>query len=366
MWYNHRRGGNYHDYKTDALLARDVGSHKVITMAPGLANTLTRTLPLVLILSTLTACGNVITPELSTTTLVEDTLSPAGPATQLRPTDMMSLSTPVTTATPTVTPTPIVHVVQSGDTLLGIALDYGVDVETLQQLNGIQDPQALQVGQELTIPTGKEAAEEAPGLLLPTPTPLPFGVRGVAFYETPVGSLRCLGEVVNTTDVTLTNVQVRVTLFSETGEPAAEADVFVIADLIPPGGRAPFSLLFTSPPATWASPQVTVIRGEAAGMLTDSYVPIAVIEAAGQPAGPQFQVSGVVRNDSAELPAGSVSVIVTTYDDQGSVTGARQFQVELDGALVPGATAPFSLLFSSHGDTPADFNIVALGRIPRE
>jgi len=313
-------------------------------------------------LSLLAACSNVITPSQP----AADTPPTDAPVSTIRSTTMSPLSTPVTTAIPTVTPTAIVHVVQSGDTLLGIALDYGVDVDALQALNGIANPQSLQVGQELIIPTGEEEITDAPGLLLPTPAPLPFGVRGVAFYETPVGSLWCLGEIVNPTDVTLTNVQVRVTLFDADGNQAAEADAFATADLIPPVGRSPFSILFTRPPEVWTSPQVTIIRGEAAGALADSYVPIGVVEAIGQSAGPQFQVSGVVRNESAEQAAGSVSVIVTTYDDQGAVTGTRQAQVELGELLAPGATAPFTLLFSFHGAEPANFNAVALGHVPTE
>jgi len=218
----------------------------------------------------------------------------------------------------------------------------------------------------LIIPTGEEQVADAPGLLLPTPSPLPFGVRGVAFYETPVGSLWCLGEIVNTTDVTLANVQVRVALLDADGNQAAEADAFAAADLIPPGGRSPFSILFTSPPEVWANPQVAIVRGEAAGSLADSYVPMMVVEATGQSSGPQFQVSGVVRNESAERTAGSVTVIVTTYDGQGAVTGTRQAQLELGDALAPGTTAPFTLLFSFHGDEPVDFSVVTLGRVLTE
>jgi len=315
----------------------------------------------------LTACSNVITPTQPLTVTPLSGASPVSPATILPPGTMALPSTPVTTATPTVPPTPIVHVIQSGDTLLGIALDYGVDVDRLQSFNNIANPQSLQVGQELIIPTGgDDAAADMPGLLLPTPTPLAFGVRGVAFYETPVGSLWCLGEIVNTTDVALANVQVRVTLFDANGERAAEADASAAADIIPPGGRSPFSILFTSPPAAWTNPQVVIIRGEAATALADSYAPVGVAEVAGQPSDPQFQVSGIVRNESAEQVAGSVTVIVTTYDDQGLVTGTRQAQVELEEPLAPGATAPFTLLFSFHGDGPADFNVIALGRIPSE
>ncbi|MFQ6101924.1 MAG: LysM peptidoglycan-binding domain-containing protein [Anaerolineae bacterium] len=331
----------------------------------GLESRLIRSISLAVALIVLAACGQVITPQPTIETSLAGT-STLAPAFTPRPTVTAPLLPPADTATPTITPTPIIHVVQEGDTLLDIALDYGVDVNALQALNGIENPQALQVGQELIIPTGEEATEATSGLLLPTPTPLPFGVRGVALYETPVGGLWCLGEIVNTTAFTLTNVQVRVTLFDAAGERLTEVDVFAAGDLIPPGERSPFGVLFTSPPAAWASPQVTIIRGEAAGPLADSYVPITVAEVEGQPSGPQFRVSGVVQNASAEQAASSVYVIATTYDAQGSVTGFRQGMVELEGTLAPGATAPFDLLFSFHGDAPTDFNVIALGRVPAE
>lgn len=64
----------------------------------------------------------------------------------LRPTD----ATPP--PTPTATPTPVIYVVQSGDTLLQIALQYDVDVEALAARNGIEDPRSLRTGARLVIP----------------------------------------------------------------------------------------------------------------------------------------------------------------------------------------------------------------------
>jgi LysM repeat protein len=316
----------------------------------------------------LVACGQmpIITPEAASvdgpvngTSLPTSTPVPGVTATPppLPPAD---------TATPTVTPTPVIHVVVEGDTLYSIAFDYGVSPDTLQSINGIENPQLLSIGQELIIPTEEETADTTSNLLLPTPTPLPFGVRGIAFYETPVGSLWCLGEVVNTTAVTLTNVQLQVTLYGEDGEPAAGSDAFAAADLIPPGARSPFGVLFTAPPQTWANPQVTVIRGEVAGGLAASYVPISVADVTGQPAESQFLVSGTVQNASGTLAAGYVYVIATAYNADGLVTGFRQERVPLDGPLAPGVPVPFNLLFSFHGGSPADFDVIALGRVPAE
>lgn len=317
-----------------------------------------------IVMTVLTACGgNVITPEAGISTPNARPSSPTPDPTGLHPTSMAPIVTPITTATLTVTPTPMVHVVQSGDTLLGIALDYGVDVDALQAINGIDNPLALQVGQELVIPTGQEEAMDAPGLLLPTPTPLTLGVRGVAFHETPVGSLWCLGEVVNTANADLTNVQVRVTLFNENGEIAAEVDAFAAVELIPPGERSPFSILFTSPPASWTSPQVMIIRAETAGELADTYVPITLAQVEGQTVDPQFQVNGTVQNASGERTAQRVMVYVTTYDSQGNVTGIREVRVEMEEPLAPGGTAPFSLLFAYHGDPPTDYHVFAQGHV---
>jgi len=320
------------------------------------------------ILIVLTACGEVITPQPTQEAALPASTSPpaATPTLPPRLTATAPLLPPATTATPTITPTPVMHVVQAGEALYTIALAYGVSVEALQNANGITDPQFLQPGQELIIPTGEEAAETTFGVLLPTSTPLPFEKRGVVFYETPVGSLLGLGEIVNTTEFNLTNVQVRVTLFDAAGALLTEADAFVDAEFIPPGERSPFRILFTAPPPTWASYDVAIIRGEAAGPLVDSYVPIAVAEVEGGLSGSQFQVRGVVQNTSDGRSAKNVHVIVTTYDAQGLVTGSRQSAVEVEGALAPGATAPFSSLFTFYGDVPADFHVIALGRVAAE
>ena len=322
-----------------------------------------RGLFLATVLIVLTACGEVITPQPTVET--SPTSTPPAVLTP-RPTATAPITPPAATATPTIAPTPVVHVVQSGETLLSIAFDYGVSLQALQNANGIENPQLLQVGQQLIVPIGGEESGVTPGLLLPTPTPLPFGVRGVAFYETPVGSLWCLGEIVNTTAFSLTNVQVHLTLFDAAGVRLIEADAFAAAEFIPPGERSPFGILFTAPPPAWASPQVTIMRGEDVGALAASYVPIAVTEVAGEPAGSQLRVSGVVQNASAEQAAGRVSVIVTTYDAQGLVTGFRQARVEIGEALAPGAPAPFSMLLTFHGGVPADFYVTALGRVPAE
>jgi LysM repeat protein len=63
--------------------------------------------------------------------------------------------------------TPFVHVVQSGETLGGIAQRFGVSVDELMTANNIADPNLLNVGQTLVIPSSGYA-----------PTPAPPGTPG--------------------------------------------------------------------------------------------------------------------------------------------------------------------------------------------
>ncbi len=64
--------------------------------------------------------------------------------------------TPVPTQTPLPVPSPPplerFHTVAAGETLISIADAYEVPWEELAELNGIDDPRSLQIGQELQIP----------------------------------------------------------------------------------------------------------------------------------------------------------------------------------------------------------------------
>jgi len=86
--------------------------------------------------------------------------------TQVQPTPMPTSSAPV--ATPTPRPDgAVVHVVESGDTLFGIAFEYNVDVDELRRLNAgtLGENDMLAIGQEIVISGAPLAAA--------TPTPEP-------------------------------------------------------------------------------------------------------------------------------------------------------------------------------------------------
>ncbi len=94
-----------------------------------------------------------------------------------------------------------VHTVQAGDTLTGIALTYGTDVDTLLAFNEFEDPNALFVGQQVSLPP--RPTEETSDLkLLPNsllvraPGSAAFDIA--AFINTQPGYIRTVTDLVDT------------------------------------------------------------------------------------------------------------------------------------------------------------------------
>jgi LysM repeat protein len=262
--------------------------------------------------------------------------------------------------TPTPSPTPIFHKVQSGETLIAIALQYGVTVAALQSANGISDPSTLQVGQELIVPTGEESQSENSDLLLPTPTPIAVAIEGLACHEQPVGSVWCMGEVVNSTESSIENVQLRVTLHNAAGEELIAGQVYTALDLIPSGQRAPFGILFASAPGSFDRSLAIPIRAEPSSEPANRYAALDVSPTEANPVGSLFEVSGSVTNPGQKA-ATSITVVVTTYDAEERVTGFRQ--ARLPDELPPGGSADFAISLMPHGGVPANYTVAVQGRL---
>jgi murein DD-endopeptidase MepM/ murein hydrolase activator NlpD len=245
--------------------------------------------------------------------------------------------------------------VQPGDTLLGIALQYDVTLEEIYQVNGVLKPELLMIGQSIVIPVpgsvGKPAGDNSGAVIAPTQPPLPVKVENAARYQTPVGSVWVLGEVFNSTDQPIENVQVRVALLDAAGQELASDAPFVALDAAPPGGRAPFSVLFSSPPDGVIDFQAYVVRADQAYNFDSRYASLQVSEVQTRTVGSQYGVSGKVSNTGASNAAGA-HVVITLYDEQGRVTGFRQFVLP-DEQLAAGGSTPFDLLVSPDPSTPA-------------
>jgi len=272
-----------------------------------------------------------------------------------RPTSTPAPATPAPTPTPSPTPTPIIYEVQKGDTLSGIAKQFGISIEALQEANAILNPEYLRIGQELIIPREEQSAEGPP---TSTPTPLPFEVTGLSFYETPTGSLWCLGQVENTSGRAMERVQVQVSLYDEGDKVLAMGSAFVALAIVPQGGKVPFAILFATPPPSFAKYQAIPLSGEAVTYLGSRYLDLAITEQEGESEGHYFTVKGLVQN-TGQANAQTVAVLVTTYDAQGRVTGFRQADLESD--LAAGESAPFKVNLLPFGGTVVTYAVQVQG-----
>ena len=227
----------------------------------------------------LSGCGQLITPEpiVEAATKTPTPRLTATPVTTVtaRPTATPKPATPSATPSPTITPTPIIYAVQSGDTLLGIAVRFGVPVEAIQTANGIIDPRLLQIEQILIIPNPEESGEAEP---TPTPTPFPVIVRGMSFQRTPQGSLWAFGEVANPGDAFLSEIVVEVSLYDAEGKLLSSKVVFTQLDLLLPEHSIPFAVLFESPPSSFAQYQASVISAVPILGQTRYYLDLAPVE----------------------------------------------------------------------------------------
>lgn len=250
---------------------------------------------------------------------------------------------PLPTATVTPTATPIVYTIVEGDTLLGIAIDNRTTTEEIQALNPDVRPELLQIGQTLVLPP--PATPQYQGVAS-TAVPIQIEVQHVNAYQTPVGSLWLLGEVVNVGELPAGNVQVAIDLLDAAGVRVGTAVAWAAVPIMMPGQSAPFGVLVNEPPASFARPAVTVTGGETVVDLGTQVVDLVVGETAVTLDDDRVQVTGEVQN-SGQSTTQSIVVTATFYDSQGSVTGYQQ--QPLENRLAPTELAAFTLTAAPPG-----------------
>lgn len=312
--------------------------------------------------SSVAGCGGQVvsgpTPTLASLAIIL-------PSPTTRPTFSPQMLTPIPTNTPAPTPTPVIHIVQPGDTLLGIALQYGVTLDALQQINGVLRPETLQIGQQIIIPVGDLAPSDANNgaqFLLPTPVPAAVVITNTARYLTPVGSLWVLGEVYNPTDEPAENVQVRVGLMDEGGREIANDLTFTVLDFVPANGRSPFGVLFAEPPLGVAGFQAIIVRAEPSYNNANRYAQLQVTAARIERAGALYRVTGAVANTGVANALDAL-ITVTVYDSARRITGYRHLALP-DEQLTAGATAQFDVTIAPDPSVPdvTDFSVVVQAR----
>jgi hypothetical protein len=303
----------------------------------------TKTGGLALLLATtalLAACGQVVTrptqPAVPTRTPTA-TLAPP----MIQPTPTSDTYIPPPTATPTVTPEPIIHSIEAGENLFTIAALYDVSRDLLREVNGIENERALQVGQKLLIPVAGWGGPAEPTPTV-TPTALPASVENVYFHPSPLGELTVLGEVVNTSSVDLERVAVEIALYDQADRVLARQQATAALEVLAPGQRSPFAVLFTQAPEQVAAFQAAVLSAVPAyvGTMQRNLEPVDVT--LDQRSAGLAILSGKVRN-TGDVEAVDVVVVATLYDPLGRVVGTRSMASDPPAVAFGGGEAEFQI-----------------------
>lgn len=270
-----------------------------------------------------------VTPQM-TLTVYEDT-PPTATATRVASVRIASQPTA----------TPHIYTVRSGDTLLDIALEFGMTVEDLQRANPNANPRTLQIGQTLIIPDALTVTTSA--ALSAPPPPLP--IRAPACYPTPTQSVICMGVVINNQTQPIEQAQMAVQIMSADGEMLDEQITTIEQSVIPPEGYAPYRVLFEGV----TDEQVGgVIASLSSAVLADEmvgrYVPLTIENEVITSTGRFWTVTGDIVNAS-EQTARPPRVVFTLYDDTLQVVGYRVWQGT--SPLAAGQRVPLQIFASS-------------------
>ncbi len=315
--------------------------------------------PLVFSALLLTSCGQVLTappptPTVPPTTVPLVPVAVSTPSTRTAGTPVPRPTEPSPTPEPTATP--LIYVIEPGDTLLAIAARFGTTTNALQLANPPLRPEFLQIGQRVVIPVSEEQLPSQ--ALFFTPTPLPLAAQGIGLYITPVGGVWVLGEVLNHTSSWVEHVRVAVAVTGSDGASVA-GDAWVALDFIPPGGTAPFGVLFDKAPAEIVSHQVWLLSAEQTFRAESWFPTLLVSRQRGAQAGSVYRVTGTLENISSFEVVGA-NIVVTLYSREGQVTG--YWRQTLPALLTIGAEHTFDLRLSPAGSDTQRYVIAAEGR----
>jgi hypothetical protein len=217
-------------------------------------------------------------------------------------------------------PTPIVYIVQSGDTFGDLALRYGVDLGALTDANSSLDPRALQPGQQVIIPAPTS------GSATPTSTPPTLKLAPPTCYETPINHVLCLGAVENTLDHPIEQVKLVTQILGADGSVIAAQPVDVEQSVIGVGMSAPYRAEFNVPINEVAGAEAQLQRADTTLNVNQRYMALDAQQQESSSDNGRTVVTATLHN-STETSAQDIRLIATLRNGDGAVIGYRVMDV---------------------------------------
>ena len=243
-------------------------------------------------------------------------------------------------AVPLPSPTPWNHAVRDGETLLGIALRYGITLEALLVTNPGINAQLIRIGQLVQLPVNASELRTPGGTDMPSAN---VAIDPPACYPTASGSTYCVASLHNNDTVPLTNIQVTFTALSAAGDTAESQAATVQVELLWPGDSAALHAWF-APGTAAASAKATLLTATAASGLAGSFARLTTSNVTFDSTGGAISARGMLTS-VASLPLMPVHIMVMLYNLEGRICS---YSVSvLPTVLEPQASASFETSFGA-------------------
>ena len=246
---------------------------------------------------------------------------------------------PTPTLPPLPTPTPYLYTVVQGDTMIGIAIYFGITYDQLSLANPEVNPNFLSVGTQLIIPLPAAEADSEGTSEPASPEVLPLQTGEVFCYLVRSGGLWCYLPITNTLSTPAENITGIVRLYNQSGEETASQTAYNMLNLLSPGGSMPLAAYFSPPIPKWSSAQGQLVSAVEANQSETRYLTGELKDLNSVPLNDDqlgFQVSGNLvyslpaREDGSLPELSYVWVLATAYDSDGAIVGVRRWESEAD------------------------------------
>lgn len=276
------------------------------------------------------------------------------------------------TPRPIPTATPYAYTVVKNDTMLGIAMRFGVSLEDLMAANPEVHPRFLSIGTVLVIPFDEDSQE-----FIPNPTPIPMGMADPTCYQSADGGLWCFLLIGNNNSQAVENVSARIALERPDGNLVAEIEATTPLSVLPGFRSMPVVVYFPPPLPKELIPKADLVSVLPLPEEDHRYLKVSIelLQEQISPHGLQGTISGNLSLADGQDPATSIWLVLIAYDDEGTVVGVRKWEAySLDLENIPaqalvlekpldvGEKLPFEITVYSLGPQIANIDILVEAR----
>jgi hypothetical protein len=237
---------------------------------------------------------------------------------------------------PSATLTPITYTVVEGDTMLEIALHFGINLDDLLASNPSIDPQFLSVGTVLIIPDGGN-----PTVAFATPTPLPIDVEEPICYRVVNEGVWCFALVKNDYQQPLEGISGKIELVSSEGGEVYVGLANTPINILPAGEALPLVAYFSKPVGEDFTSHISQVNAllVSADEHLNNLVNLLIGEITISEDGSSATISGEALIPVNGEEVQSISIALVAYNDDGQVVGIRRKDKE--GVFQPGEIVLF-------------------------